>query len=854
MKFHLLAGTALALSVATPAFAADPAPAAAPAQTAAESADTATSEQQGDGVTDIVVTAQRRSESIQDVPIAISAFSSDQLRAAGIASALDIGQLVPNLIVQNNTGIGSANAYFLRGLGNTETIATFDPPVGTYVDDIYLSRQNANNLNLFDVERVEVLRGPQGTLFGRNTTGGAVNVILRQPGKELGGYIEGGYGAYNKKLVRGSIDVPLADSFQIKVSGYWQDDDGYTINTTTRQRLNDDDGWGARLGLHGELSPNVRWSGSYAYIQADGENILNFNCDPANPANCNGRFATTGLSEVPGAANFAGLGVRGRKANYGLGNRTATNLVTSNLGIDVAPDTTLSLITGYVSQTQQYALDFYDGRSGPTVAAPLPVVRGYARGGFTIINDGKVDQFSQEVKLNGKFGGDLIDYVAGFYYLNERNTTDFADVFALSAATSLLLGDRVLRNSTEAFAGYAQGDLNITDKLKLTAGIRYTDETKTLSFSDQRATCQTPTAPATCLFDANFVVPANGTTIPTAVAIPLRLNTKQWTPRFAINYNLNSDILLYASATRGFKSGGWNARGYTPSAVLPFNPETVWSYEGGIKSEFFDRRLRANITIYHADVSNLQTPSGIVNPATGAISFVTRNFADYQNTGVEAEFTLVPTRGLNLYVNVGYQNDGYVIDRNAPAFDRYGVQSVAAQQATCRAQLALGQIPGTPSTSPAGTPANNAPACGAGIITAQGNIATPVRTPDFTLALGGSYDAPIGRLSLTPSVNASYHTDQEVSTANLSVYTGSITGPNGTFAFNPNAGSLVIGSFSRAAWLVNAGLALNGPDKRWQLSIQCTNCFDTAFTQSALVNTTYLNPPRAWTVRGRFAF
>ncbi|OYY72784.1 TonB-dependent receptor [Sphingomonas sp. 28-63-12] len=850
MKLHLCTASALALSLSSTAFAA-PKPAAPPAPPqAAATEDPA----QNDTVGDIVVTAQRRSENIQNVPIAISAFSADQLRASGVSSALDIGQLVPNLIAQNNTGLGSANAYYLRGLGNTETIATFDPPVGTYVDDIYLSRQNANNLNLFDVERVEVLRGPQGTLFGRNTTGGAVNVILREPGKSFGGYIEGGYGAYNKKQVRGSVDIPLADTFQIKVSGYWQDDNGYTINNITHQRLNDDDGWGLRLGAHGDLSPNVRWNGSYAFIEADGENILNFTCDPNNPANCNGRFSTTGLSKVPGAANFAGLGVTGRKAGYGLGNRTATNLVTSNLAIDVAPDTTLSLITGFVNQTQQYALDFYDGRSGPTVANPLPAVRGYARGAFTILNDGKVDQFSQEVKLNGKLGGELIDYVAGFYYLKENNTTDFADVFSLSAATALLLGDRTLKNSTEAFAGYAQGDLNITDKLKFTAGIRYTDETKTLHYLDHRAACAVATPPTTCLFDQNFFVAANGTTVPANAPIPLTLKTKQWTPRFAINYKLDADILLYASATRGFKSGGWNARGYTPSAVLPFSPETVWSYEGGIKSEFFDHRLRANITVYHEDVSNLQTPSGIVNPTTGAISFVTRNFADYQNTGVEAEFSIVPTRGLNLYVNVGYQNDGYVIDRNAPAFDRYGVQSVAAQQAACRTQLAAGQVPGTPSTAPTGTPANNAPACGAGIVTAQGNIATPVRTPDFTVALGGSYDAPIGRLSLTPSVNASYHTDQEVSTANLSVYSGAITGPNGTFNYNPNAGSLVIGSFSRAAWVVNAGLALNGPDKQWQLSVQCTNCFDSAYTQSALVNTTYFNAPRSWTVRGRFAF
>src|SRR6185369_9043226 len=192
-------------------------------------------------VEQIIVTAQRRRERAQDVPIAISVFSGEQLQARGVTNALQLGQYVPNLVAQNNTGIGSANAYFLRGLGSTETIATFDPPVGTYVDDIYLSRQNANNLALFDVARVEVLRGPQGTLFGRNTTGGAINVIMRDPGKDFGGYAELGFGKYGKKLARASVDIPFSSQFAVKLTGYWQDDKGYVKNITTGQRLNDDD-------------------------------------------------------------------------------------------------------------------------------------------------------------------------------------------------------------------------------------------------------------------------------------------------------------------------------------------------------------------------------------------------------------------------------------------------------------------------------------------------------------------------------------------------------------------------------------------------------------------------------------
>jgi iron complex outermembrane recepter protein len=815
------------------------------AQTPAAAADADT------GVTDIIVTAQRRSENVQDVPIAVSAFSSDQLRLQGVSSALELGNFVPNLVAQNNTGLGSANAYYLRGLGNTETIPTFDPPVGTYVDDIYLSRQNANNLNLFDVEQVEVLRGPQGTLFGRNTTGGAINVILREPGKDFGGYAEVGYGRYNKKLARGSVDVPLAPTFSVKLSGYWQDDDGYVKNVTTGERLNDDDGWGARIGLHGDLSANVRWNASYAHIKADGENILNFDCNPAAPTQCDGRFATTGLRQTnpSSGSQFAGLAVpiQGRKANYPLGNRTDTDLVTSKLDIDLAPAATLSLITGYVSQIQQYALDFFDGRSGPTLTNPNPPILGFTRGGFTIINDGQAEQFSQEAKIAGSIGGQLIDYVAGVYYIKEDVKTDFADVFA----NSLTLGDRILRNSTEAIAGYVQGDLNL-GIIKLTAGVRYTDEIKKISFRDNRPACQLTTAPTTCLFDQNFFVPPNGSTVLTAQPIPLRQQAKVWTPRFAVNVKPTDDLLLYVSATKGFKSGGWNARGYTPAGVLPFGPEKVWSYEAGLKAELFDRKLRANISVFQLDVTDLQTLSGIVNPVNGSISFVTRNFADYRNRGVEAEFTIVPVRGLNLFANVGYSNDKYILKANQPAFDQYGIQSVAGQLAACKAALAAGKVPGGPNV-PATQP--SIAACAAGIVTAQGTLASPVRTPDWTLAIGGSYRAELGGgMSIVPSVSGTYRSDQQVATSNLTIYTGGITGTNGAFNFNPNSGTPVIGSFSKAAWLVNAGLALNGTDDRWQLSVQCTNCFDKAYVQSALVNTTYLNPPMSWQVRGRVNF
>jgi iron complex outermembrane receptor protein len=463
-------------------------------------------------------------------------------------------------------------------------------------------------------------------------------------------------------------------------------------------------------------------------------------------------------------------------------------------------------------------------------------VRGFPRGGFTIINDGSHTQFSQEVKLNGKLADGLLTYVVGGYWLDESNRTDFADVFsifnpALPNGLGLLLADRTLRNETDAKAAYAQADLNLGQFI-LTAGIRYTEETKSFTIRDNRPSCNDGTLEATCLSDSNLIAPSG-------LVIPQRQSAKIWTPRFAASWQPNEDILLFASATEGFKSGGWNARGTAPGQFLPFGPEQVWSYELGVKSDWFDRRLRVNLTAFHMDVQDLQTPSALVAP-NGTITFLTRNFADYRNRGLEAEVTAMPVDGLTLFANLGYQDDRYKVPGNAPVLDIYGIQSVAAQAAACRALVAAGAIPGGPGTAP----------CAAGIVTPEGNVATPVRTPDWSLALGGTYRVELGGgWSVTPSLNASFRSDQEVGTANFTIFSGAITGTNGTFPANPFGGDVIEGSQSDAAWLVNAGITFASPEDRWALSITCNNCFDEEFAQSTLANYTYLNQPRQWLAR-----
>lgn len=801
----------------------------------------------GEGVSDsldtIVVTAQRRRESAQTVPIAVSAFSGSQLQTLGVTNTLQVTALVPNVVAQNNTGLGSAAGYYIRGIGNTESIPTFDAPVGTYVNDIYVARQSANNLALFDVERVEVLRGPQGTLFGRNTTGGAIHVIMKEPTDELTGYAEVAYGSYDKKMVRGSINIPLSQTFQAKVSAFWMDDDGYVKNTTTGDRLNDEDGWGVNAMLKGQLGDGITLTGSYTHIWSGAENYQNFECDPRNPTNCSGRFATTGYSRQEGTSRFDGLNISGRKARYGLGNDTATDIASLKLDVDLADKHKLNLISGYVRTSSQFSTDVFDGRASgtqvtglpntgsPSFQNPFPTVAGRERGSNTILTDSFAEQFSQEVKLVGEIGDNLINYVAGFFYFREDVRTDLADI-----VFNNLNADRVIRNSTDAKAAYAQLDFNASSQLTLTAGIRYTDETKRLALQDNRLTC----APAVCLATANLFA-ANG------VAIPTKLNAKLWTPRFALNFKPSDDILLFASATRGFKSGGWNGRGTSNASFLPFGPEKVWSYEAGMKSEFFDRRLRFNVTYFHLDATDLQTQNAAISP-TGALTFTTRNFANFKNDGLEVEMAVVPTRGLSLFAIGGYQDARYSLPKNAPASDIYGFSSVAALIDICRAAIAAGRLPTIVTPSP------NGAACGNGIVNVNGELATPVRAPKWTLSLGSSYEMDLGGesgMTLVPAFNVSWRSDQQVGTNNVTVYLGQMTGvgTNGTTyttPANPYGGQYVSGSLSPSVWLVNASLTLFGRDRNWSVAATCNNCFDQARITSSIANTQYLNLPRQW--------
>ena len=723
---------------------------------------------QAQGIEEVVVTATRRAENVQSIPVAVSAFTGEDLANLGVTETLDVAKIVPNFVAHNNTGLGTANTYSLRGLNNTESIATFDPPVGTYVDDFFIQRQNANNYALFDIDRVEVLRGPQGSLFGRNTTGGAVRVILKEPAEEFGGYAELGGGRFDRISARGSVDIPATDNFRMKISGYYINDDGYVDNVTTGKKgLNYEDNVGLRGAILWEPSDVASWNASLTYIENEHANMYNY-------VEGGDRFTRTGL--VTDGAPLAGL-LTGNKQNFDLGNETRSLHFTSDIEWETALGT-VNILTSYLTLEQDFLLDFFEGP--------------FTTGGFTIANEGQHDQFSQEAKLTGSVG-DKVDYIAGVFYFNEDNETDLAQIFNLGAIGLFLPGglplfqyDRTMDNGVDSWAVYAQLDLHVTEQLTFTAGLRYTDEEKDFGITDNG----NPVAGN--VFNSRDIE---------ALGVSLDQNESIVTPRFALEFEATDDFMIYASATRGFKSGGWNARGTAAATLTPFAPEKIWNYEGGIRSEWFDNRLRVNLTGFYSDISDFQLPSAYVNPVDGSITFITQNFADLEIYGFEAEILANPVDNLTLFANIGIMESEY---KNLDA-------AILEQQFQCQNGI-----------TPMG---RTSPPCAQGIVNPHGGIAPPVRAPEHQLSIGGWYEIPItDSINLVPRINVIDYGEHNISTSG-----------------QDNA---LLDGYT----IINGGVSIEHPTQGWTLTASCKNCTDKDQYVSYLAGFVYLQDPATWSV------
>jgi iron complex outermembrane receptor protein len=606
------------------------------ADPAAERVESATA---GLALEEVVVTARKRVESLQDAPISISAFSASDLQARGVEDLADLSRYAPNLVVQNNPGNGSSTAVgaiYIRGVGQDDFQPTIEPGVGIYIDGVYLARSVGALLDVLDVERIEVLRGPQGTLFGRNTIGGAISVTTKKPDNDFSGFGEVTFGEDQRVNGRAALNVPLTDQLFGRISVGSFNQDGYV------KRINGDDDLGSDDTLAGRVA--LRWVPSEDFevnlsadatrdresgapyvitgIQYDNFNnfvTLNnvlatgdpFSClTPAqldNPLCYNDRYVL-GPDRTAGTyPQYSNLDVRG---------------VSLTIDYDAGP-VDLKSITAYRDLESEFARDF-DGSD--LVIADL----------YEALDQ---HQFSQELQLLGGALDDRLSWIAGLYYFEEAG--DNPSLVELRPAT-LHSGGAF---GTTTWAAFSQATFDVTERWSFTLGLRYTDEEKEFTPDQYVVSVNVPPE----------ILPLPPGT-PLLPSVKETISAQEWTPLVNIQFDWTPDIMTYASYSEGFKSGGFTQRVFPPEPSIPtFEPEFVQVYELGFKLTGAAGRLRLNGAAFHTQYDDMQV---LTANLTRVGPFI-QNAAQAEIDGFELELAAVPADGWNVQAGVGYLDPQY---------------------------------------------------------------------------------------------------------------------------------------------------------------------------------------------------
>ena len=626
-----------------------------------------TAAEETDGIGTIVVTARRRAESLQDTPISITAVTSEALEQRGINTVTDIGDFTPNVQFNSSVPVSASNAtaaIFIRGIGQNDYQLSADPGVGLYLDGVYISRGVGNVLDVLDIERIEVLRGPQGTLFGRNTIGGAVSVVTRKPDDSFGGKLQVTTGTDQRIQVNGVVDIPLAEGVYSNFAGFFHKRDGYVegivpgapdlgdTNTMAGRfalRLEPTSTVTINLSVDGtrtreESAPNVLIE---AFEDADAAQIYNgvfsgapqICANPADPARLSdprcfnsqwevGPYAHAGTfeSQFP---FFQDFGAR----PYESASDTDIWGFSGTIDWEISDQISFKSITAYRSVEGFWTRD--------ADHTPLSLVQ--------TKNDWEQEQFSQEVQLLGDMVDGRLNWVVGAYYADEsgdhRDVVGILDAVFLSGATI----------DAESLAFFGQATFDILDNLSLTAGIRWTEDQKTF-FNDNQVlvragvfTGQPLNPDGSGLMDGDPLVgPLGSSTI----------KDTAWTPMVSLSYRWSDALLTYASYSEGFKGGGFTQRVFPPLSFIPsFEPEFSTTYEVGFKSDLLDRRIRLNGAVFRNDYTDLQIT---VNDPTLGFAPIIQNAGKARIEGFELELDTRFIPELRVQAGVGYLDARYL--------------------------------------------------------------------------------------------------------------------------------------------------------------------------------------------------
>lgn len=642
-------------------------------------------EAQAGTLEEIVVTARKREESLQDTPISIAAFTTADLEARGMVDFSEIGEFTPNVTFDFTSAIAGGNSaaiIMIRGVGSSDWALPVDPGVGLYLDGVYIARSVGQVMDTIDVERIEVLRGPQGTLFGRNTIGGAISVVTKKPTTdELYGRVEATIGSYDRQDLNAYINVPFSDTFAGSLSLSQRKRDGYVKNLFPgAPDLGDNDDLSARMALRwtpsNELTIDI--SGDYSTTdEAPAGNVLIGAIeDPDDPGVGFGAFNNI----LSGDPQCTDLGDPGRLNNTNCWNsqwaigpfRTTSSHRSSTpelqtderFGIAVRPASELD-VWG-LSGTIQW--DISENLSFKSITAHRRIEDGFwsrdsghaANQNIILVRTTNLyeqEQTTQEFQLLGSAFDDRLSYVVGAYYFQEEG--QHLDVVELVLNSVFDSGGTIDNENTAIFA---QGTYDVTDKFSVTLGVRHTDEEKefvadsTVGLDVNGLVEGLPD----CL-DQPIPVPGNG-----ACVLPNTPTTQDVTetqPYVNLSYRFSDDLMTYVSYSEGFKGGAFTQRVFPPALVTPqAGPEFVEVYEAGFKSTWADNRVRLNGAVFFNDYTDLQVN---VSQATGTgggnvIGTVTANAAAAEIFGFELEMTAVPTAQSLIQVGIGYLDAEYV--------------------------------------------------------------------------------------------------------------------------------------------------------------------------------------------------